>query len=170
MIISVGGLIGSGKTTLAKNICGRFNLGYISAGKIMRDMARDKNMSLLEFSDYAERHPEIDREIDEKQGESAEGDCVVDGRLSAYFTDPDFSIWLTAPLGVRAERVSDRDKIPVEDAKERIAGREKSEKKRYRMLYGIDLHDLSRYDLILNTENIDIKTLTEAVSQLIEKL
>jgi len=164
MIITIGGSICSGKTTLARELAKRFNLKHISAGSIMREMAKKRGMSLLEFSRYAESNPEVDLEIDRRQKELATGNCVVDGRLSAHFLDSDLKIWLDAPLNVRVERLSERDKKSGEDAKRSIIEREDSERKRYMEIYGINLRDISTYDLIINTAKFDIKTMTELVS------
>ena len=164
MIITIGGSICSGKTTLARELAKKFNLRHISAGSIMREMAKKRGMSLLEFSRYAESNPEVDLEIDRRQKELATGNCVVDGRLSAHFLDSDLKIWLDAPLNVRAERLSERDKKSEEDAKRSIIEREDSERKRYMEIYGINLRDISAYDLIINTAKFDIKTMTELVS------
>ena len=164
MIITIGGSICSGKTTLARELAKKFNLRHISAGSIMREMAKKRGMSLLEFSRYAESNPEVDLEIDRRQKELATGNCVVDGRLSAHFLDSDLKIWLDAPLNVRVERLSERDKKSEEDAKRSIIEREDSERKRYMEIYGINLRDISTYDLIINTAKFDIKTMTELVS------
>jgi len=164
MIITIGGSVCSGKTTLARELAKKFNLKHISAGSIMREMAKKRGMSLLEFSRYAESNPEVDLEIDRRQKELATGNCVVDGRLSAHFLDSDLKIWLDAPLNVRVERLSERDKKSEEDAKRSIIEREDSERKRYMEIYGINLRDISAYDLIINTAKFDIKTMTELVS------
>ncbi len=168
MIITIGGSIGSGKTTLAREISKRFNLKYISAGRIMREMAREKRMSLLEFSEYAESHPEIDREIDQRQKNLAKGNCIVDGRLSAYFLHAELKVWLDAPLKVRVERVARRDNVSKKEAREGILEREKSEKKRYREIYDIDLDDMKIYDLIINNEKFSIENTADIVSAAIK--
>ena len=164
MIITVGGSIGSGKTTLAKEIANKFGLKHISAGSIMREMAKDGGMSLIEFSKYAESNPRIDKEIDKMQKELCNGNCVVDGRLSAYFLDPDFSIWLTAPLDIRTGRVMKREGTCQGNTQERIIRREKSERKRYKELYGIDLDNLEKYDLILSTGKFNVNETSNIIS------
>ena len=163
MIITVGGQAASGKTTLAKALAKKLGLKHVSAGQIMRDMAREKGMGLLDFSRYAEGHPEVDREIDARQATQAKGDCVVDGRLSRYFLKPDLSIWLVAPLQVRASRVQDRGEkyADIEESKGDVLARDGSERKRYLQYYGIDLFDLSTYDLVINTGRFDIAQMTE---------
>ncbi len=165
MIITVGGSIASGKTTLAKRISEKFGLKHISAGIVMRDAAKERNMSLIEFSKFAEGNPEIDQEIDARQKKLSEmGNCVVDGRLSAHFIDSGLKIWLTAPIKVRASRAFTRDKFKnINESIDKVTKREASEKKRYKEFYGIDLDDMKIYDLILNTEKWDIDAMCEVV-------
>ena len=172
MIITIGGQIASGKTTLAKRISEKFNLKHISAGIVMREMAKEKGMSLIEFSRYMEENPGIDKEIDMRQKKlSKQGNCVVDGRLSAYFIDPDLKIWLTAPVVVRAKRAMGRDNFKnINDAVEKIKQRESSEKKRYMEFYEIDLEDMKIYDLIINTEKWDVSGMCEISYAAVEKL
>ncbi|HHQ45084.1 MAG TPA: cytidylate kinase [Candidatus Altiarchaeales archaeon] len=154
MIVVVGGKIASGKSTLAKRLSQKLGFSHVSAGSVMRKMASERGMTLVEFSEYAEEHPEVDKEIDERQKAEAVGDCIVDGRLSAYFVDADLKILLTAPIDVRAKRVFERDGNfeSFEDAKRALEARENSEKKRYRDFYGIDLDDTSVYDVVIDTE------------------
>ena len=60
MIITVGGQAASGKSTLAKALAERLRYRHISAGHVMREMAAERGTSLVEFSRYAEKHPEVD--------------------------------------------------------------------------------------------------------------
>ena len=170
MIITIGGSIGSGKTTLAKELAKKYKLKHISAGMVMRNMAEKMGMSIEEFSKYAEGDPDIDMEIDRQQKKMAKGDCVVDGRLSAYFLDPDLRVWLTAPLKVRIQRTAKRDKKIKEDAKTALINRENSEKRRYMEIYGINLDDMTNYDVVINTETFDVKTIVDIVSVAIKNI
>ncbi|MEA1993979.1 MAG: AAA family ATPase [Euryarchaeota archaeon] len=167
MKIAIGGLPGSGTTTSARLI--ERNLGYkhIYAGMIFRDLAKNKGMSLKEFSDLAEKDEEIDRLIDEKQKKLSERyeNCVVEGRMAAHFVDAELKVWLTASIDVRAKRVGGREKKNLKKSKKEIREREKSEKKRYKKFYKIDMDDLSPYDLVINTE----KWVPAGVFKIIEK-
>ena len=64
MIITVGGLAGTGTTTTAEGLSEKLNIPYISAGFVFREMAAEKGMSVLEFSEFAEGNDDIDKEID----------------------------------------------------------------------------------------------------------
>jgi len=163
--------VGSGKSTLCRGLADRFDMSYISAGKVMREMAGCKGMSLQEFSAYAEEHPEIDREIDDEQKKKASGNCVVDGRLAAYFIDKaDLRVWLTAPIEDRAERIASREGIGANEARNGIIERERSERKRYKMIYDIDLDRLSVYDLVINTGVFDREATLNIVADAMENL
>ena len=119
-----------------------------------------------------ESKPEIDKEIDKRQKKlTEEGNCVVDGRLSAYFIESDLKVWLTSPLVVRTKRVMKRDNFKnINEAKDKIKQRESSEKNRYMDFYNIDLENMKIYDLIINTEKWDVDGMCKIVYTAIEKL
>ena len=141
MIITMGGLPGTGTTTIAKMIAEKYNLRHVCAGFIFREMAKEMGMDLQEFSKYAEEHEEIDREVDRRQVELAkQGNVILEGRLAAWMLlkhgiNPDLTIWFKAPLEVRAERISKREGIDKDIALKKMIDREKSEKKRYKEIY-----------------------------------
>jgi cytidylate kinase len=153
MKITVGGPPGSGTTTLARLIKRNLGFDHIYAGMIFRELAKERGMSLEEFSAYAEENEEIDNLVDDKQRELSEQyrDCVVEGRVAAYFVDADIKIWLTAPFDERARRIAKRENKNLGKSKKEIKTREKSEKKRYKRFYNLDIENLSVYDLIINT-------------------
>ena len=158
MRVTVSGLPGSGTTTLAEALSSRFDLEHVSSGDVFRAMARERGVTLAEFGRIAEEDPEIDREIDERQREIARerDDVVMEGRLSGWMVeDADLRVWLAAPLEVRAERVADREEQTVEEAQDEIEKRQNSESRRYREIHGIDIGDLSVYDLVIDTSHWD---------------
>ena len=158
MRVTVSGLPGSGTTTLAEALSSRFDLEHVSSGDVFRAMARERGVTLAEFGRIAEEDPEIDREIDERQREIAreKKDVVMEGRLSGWMVeDADLRVWLAAPLEVRAERVADREEQTVEEAHDEIEKRQNSEARRYREIHGIDIGDLSVYDLVIDTSHWD---------------
>ncbi|MGD9937882.1 MAG: (d)CMP kinase [Methanoregulaceae archaeon] len=163
MRITVSGPPGSGTTTLARWLSARTGFQLISAGEVFRGLARERGMDLATFGALAESDPVFDRMIDERQRDIAEetDDIVVEGRLSGRMvTHADLRIWLQAPLPVRVRRILEREAgADLTEAEAETAGREACEARRYRQYYGIEIDDLSVYDIVLNTERFDVTTL-----------
>ena len=176
MIITIGGPPGSGTTTISKMIAKRYGLKHVCAGFIFREMAKKMNMDLSEFSKYAEEHPEIDREVDAMQVEIAkEGNVVLEGRLTAWILkrhniEPTLSIWLKAPPMVRCKRISERENKDIERSLSEMIEREKSEKKRYKEIYNIDIDDLSIYHLVIDTSLWDVDGVFNIICKCIDSL
>lgn len=168
MIITVGGYPGSGTTTLSKKIEGAYRLTHVYAGKIFREMAAERGVSLEELGNLAETDDTIDLEVDHTQKMLAVDNTVVEGRITAFLIEADLKIWLSASLEVRAQRICERENILYEESVRRILKREKSEKKRYQTYYAIDLDDLSLYDLVINTVLWDAEGVFQIVKTAIE--
>lgn len=165
MIITIGGLAGSGTTTAADVLSKKIDIPFISAGSIFRDMAKEKEMSLIEFSKYAEDNTAIDIELDKRQSEIAKNseNLIVEGRLSAYFVEADLRIWLLAPLDIRAQRVSNRESKSLEVVIEETIIREESEALRYLDIHNIDINNFDVYDLVLNTNRFNPDSIAEII-------
>ena len=91
MIITISGNPGSGKSTVAKILIKKLDAQRIYIGGIMRELAKEKGMTLEELMVYAKTHPEIDKEADVKTRDKArkldqQGEIVlVEGRIQFYF-------------------------------------------------------------------------------------
>lgn len=157
MIITIGGLAGTGTSTAAKKLSEQLDIPFISAGDVFRQMAAESGMSLLEFSEYAEGNDDIDQALDKRQAELAKkaDDLIVEGRISAFFVDADYSFWLMAPDNIRAERISYREDKDLEIVTAEMKERTESEAKRYMKIHGININDMQLYDLIINTHSFN---------------
>ena len=168
MIITIGGLAGTGTTTAAELLSEKLDIPYISAGFVFREMAAERGMSVLEFSEFAEGNDDIDKEIDKRQAEKAKStdNLIIEGRLSAYFVEnADLRIWLVTPFDVRSKRISEREDKSVEVAKNEIIVREKSEALRYMEIHNIDIGNMDIYDLIINTGTFSPEKVLEIIIQ-----
>ncbi|MCR5025947.1 MAG: AAA family ATPase [Methanobrevibacter sp.] len=165
MIITIGGLAGTGTTTAAELLSEKLDIPYISAGFVFREMAREKGMSVLEFSEFAEGNDDIDKEIDKRQAELAKSsdNLIVEGRLSAYFVEADLKLWLVTPFDVRSSRIAERESKSVEVAREEIITRENSEALRYMDIHNIDIKNMDIYDLIINTGTFNPEKVLEII-------
>ncbi len=174
MIITIGGLAGSGTTTASKLLSEKLGIPYVSAGDIFRQMAAESGKDILDFSEFAENNIEIDQEIDRRQAEMAREaknrheNLIVEGRLSAHFVDADLKIWMIAPFDIRSERISQRESKTVEQVNEEVRIREDSEARRYLEIHQIDINNLEIYDLILNTNSFQAESIVDIILKVTE--
>ena len=174
MRITISGPPGSGKTTACNKLSEILGLKAVVFGKIFREMAAEKHLSLIEFGALAEKDPSIDESIDSKILEIAREneDIILESRLSAYMLSrnniPAFKIHLWASPEVRMSRIGVREGQPLEDAIKETLQRQVSEAKRYKMYYDIDINDMSVYDLVVDTDKLDPDGVIDAILKAIE--
>jgi len=174
VIVTVGGLPGAGKTTVARKVAEGLGLKHVNIGEIFRGLAEARAMTLEEFGVFAQRNPDVDRSIDLKTLELAKsGNVLLEGRLTGPMLKrngvPAFQVWLDAPLKVRAERISKRDGLSIPSAVAATQAREKVEWDRYFEIYGIDLRDTGGYDLVIDTSDKTPEAITQEIIAAVKK-
>ena len=171
MLITISGPAGSGKSTAAAELAGRLGYDHVSGGDIFRELAAERDLMALELNKLAEEDDGIDRDLDRRLREvaAARDDLVLESRLAGWMAGEhaDFRIWLDAPLGVRADRIADREGKESDLARTETEARADSEAKRYEAYYGIDIDDLSIYDLVLNTARLDPDGVVDAIETVV---
>jgi cytidylate kinase len=127
-------------------------------------------MSLDEFGQIAKCNEKIDREIDEMQKKIAneKDNILIEGRLSGFLVDADIKVWLKAPLEIRADRIAKRECKSVAKAMEETSQREECERERYLNYYGIDINDLSVYDIIIESSKWSAQEISEIVEKAVD--
>ncbi len=182
MIITFGGTPGSGKTTIANMVASELNYSFFDVGKMRRDAAKNKNMTIEEFNIWSDKNPkEGDIYFDEyvKDVVSKEKNAVVSGRM-AYFTFPNsLKIYLSVSLDEGAKRIfnelkknNDRNESMVnsiDDQKKKILERMKIDTKRYLNLYNSDCYSEKNFDIVIDTTNISILKVKEKVFDFLNK-
>ena len=131
----------------------------------MRQMAAEREVSILELSRTAEDSNAIDREIDARTVRLAEegGDFVMDARLGWHFIPDSTKVFLDVSLNEAARRVyeakrgSERENIDLVATRAAIESRTESERIRYFDYYGLDYTDHEHYDLVIDTSDLTIK-------------
>ncbi len=158
-VIAVSGPPGSGKTTYARRLAEDLGLEFYSAGGFFRELARKRGLTLLELNKLAASDPSIDLEIDRMTYEiGLRGGAVIEGHLVAWVLRDiaDVKVYVTAPLEVRVRRIAMRDNIPFSVALRETLERERLHRRRFLEYYGVDINDLSIFDLVVDTSKLGI--------------
>ena len=156
--ISLAGDLGSGKSTVADILLSRLSAEYYSTGAIVRGIAEKRGMTVTELNIYMETHPEIDREIDDGIIALSEVDklIVIDSRMAWHFTKGTFKVYLSCDVETSALRIMNANRTgehsaTLQETIDCTRARRESEKKRYMTQYGVDIKDLTNYDLVVDT-------------------
>jgi CMP/dCMP kinase len=174
VLITISGLPGSGKTTVARLVARALGLEHVYAGDIFRRQAEAHGLTLEQYARRAETDHSIDRALDEQmRRRAAQGSAVLEGRLAAFMADeaevPALRVFLSATEAVRAERIVGREGGDPKERLREIQAREDSDARRYREIYGFDYHDAARYDLVLDTDGRDPDDVARAIVDAAER-
>ena len=168
VLITISGLPGSGKTTVARLVARELGLEHVYAGNIFRRQAEAHGLTLAEYLARAETDASIDRELDRHMEERARrGDAVLEGRLAAFMAEKAgaeaLRVFLEASEDTRARRISDREGGAAAERLREIQAREASDHRRYLDLYGVDYHDHARYDLVMEKDRRTPEEIAQAI-------
>ncbi len=164
MILTISGVPGSGKTTVAKILSEKLGMPYYSIGGLRAKLAEDRHLSIDELNALGETDSSTDTSVDDYQRElgKTQDHFIVDGRLSWFFIPNSFKIFLDCEPQEAAKRIyqarknsSGREDEPLyqneEHARQAIEMRVASDVKRYSSIYGVDHRDPQHYDLVIDT-------------------
>lgn len=179
MVISLTGMPGSGKSTVGRELAKSLGVPFYSMGDLRAKMAMERGLTIDQLNELGEREAFTDNDADAYQtklGESGES-FVVDGRLSWHFIPRSFKVFLDVDDTEGARRIygasqkharpDERPYASVDDAKEAIAARVASDRRRYEKYYGVDFTDRARYDLVVDTTSFPAK---EVIKRILDNL
>ena len=94
------------------------------------------------------------------------GDVVITSYPVPWLTRDGLKVWLSGSGDSRAARMSKRDGMPIYKCKDVLSVRDEENSKLYRKIYSIEFgEDLSPFDLVVETDNIDEARVAEIVIQ-----
>ncbi len=163
-IITIGGNPGSGKTTLAAKLATVLGYEELYMGGLARAIAKERGITVEEFSAELKKEPALERSLDERQKKlmHEKDNLVVQGRVAWYFAQGspfkviDLFLATDHEIGARrvAERKEDHTKT-IEEIARATTERIKHDQDRYQKLYAIpDYLNPSHYDIILDTSHL----------------
>ncbi|MCH5272258.1 MAG: cytidylate kinase family protein [Lachnospiraceae bacterium] len=172
MHITLTGNLGSGKSTLGKVLEADYGYEIYSTGKVIRQIAQEHGVSVLEMNKMMEKDPKYDHMIDDTTAriskEQKEKKLLFDSRLAWNFVEDSFKVFLSVSLSVAAARVmADASRGAVEayssleECKESLKERAATEDRRYKELYGIEYFNYANYNLVLDSSECSPEVLAE---------
>lgn len=176
--IVVSGLPAVGKTTVSKRIARELRKPLVGGGDVLKEMAVEEGYEPggddwwdtaegMKFLEERKRKPGFDKEVDARLIQKAKkGDVVITSYPVPWLTDDGVKVWLTGSVNSRATRMSKRDGLPLSKCKEILSVRDAENFKLYKKIYGIEFGmDLKRFDLVVETDNIDEPRVADIVLQ-----
>lgn len=172
MHITLTGNLGSGKSTLSKILEQEYGFEVFSTGKIIREIANEQGVSVLEMNKLMKEDPKYDHMIDDTSArisrEQKEKDILFDSRLAWNFVEESFKVFLSVSLDVATNRVmgdASRGKVEtytsLEHCKNSLLERAAEEDKRYKDIYGIEYFNFANYNLVLDSSDCEPEILAK---------
>lgn len=163
-IITITGDHASGQGTLSNNLQSKLNYEIYRNGQYVRNLAKEKGMSIIEFQTYLNEHPDLDKDVEKSAAKyaSTHDNLIIDAKLGWYAVPESFKIYLKVDIDVAVKRAfndairkNTESYANLEEAKEKILYRHREETKRWQEEYGVNRDDMSNYDLVLDTTNLN---------------
>jgi predicted cytidylate kinase len=176
MRITLNGTLGSGKSTVGKELAPRLGVRYVSTGQIFRELGHISNLDALQTNLEAETNSALDEAVDNKVRElnKSDQDFVIDSRMAWHFIDNALHVFLSVTPEVAARRVmEDRTRLieqysTLHSAMDSLRARRDSELKRYRRLYAVDIENPANYALWVITDDAEVADVVELIMRRVE--
>lgn len=152
--IVVSGDIGTGKSTLARNLAKAFDWTFLSMGKYFREWHEEHKIPVISPDEIP---AEMDREMDEHFRDLMKNQdgTVFESHLAGYLAKDIsgvFKVLCVADFRVRAMRAAHRDGVAIIDAEEDLRKRSQALIDKFKKLYGVEnSFDPKYFDLVVDT-------------------
>jgi cytidylate kinase len=183
MIITIGGKPGSGKSVVGEGLSEILGFEYIDVGGLRRVAAADQGMTIEAFNEWSELNPvEGDNFFDDyiRATVGKKKNAIVVGRLAFWTLPQSLKVFLDVSADVGAKRIFDVKQLSdarnedvaetLETQKKLVADRISSDSKRYLKAYGVDCYDTSKFDVVIDTSNIGITDVIQAILGHVKKV
>ncbi len=161
MHITLTGNLGSGKSTIANIMSEKYGFEIYSTGKIQRELAEERGLTVLEMNKLMQQDHSFDNIIDDRTTQlsiESKKDLFFDSRLAWHFAKNAFKVFLSVSIDEASRRVFNDNKRgnvesykSIEETKANLIERAHTEDVRYKELYDLNYFDLNNYDLVLDS-------------------
>ena len=183
VVICISGMAGTGKSTLSKELAKKYKLRYYSGGDALKALAAEEGYDSstrgwwespegLNFLEKREKNLKFDKAVDDKLVEYAKhGNVLLDSWTMPWLLKTGFKIWLVASVEKRAERIAERDKMPLKEALEVLREKEARTKTIYKKLYGFTLgEDFEPFNLVLDTNALNAEEVFQVLCTVMDNV
>lgn len=172
MIITITGKPCSGKGSVGKLFCQKFNFKYLSTGDIFRQIAQQNGINdILQFN-KDKRIKKIDKQVDNKTKligkQQLNEDILIDSRMAWHFIPNSFKVFLDVGISTAAKRLMAANRTTEQvkttaQAKRVLLDRWQTENERYLQLYKTNNTNLKNYNLVISTSNKTVEEIVEKI-------
>ena len=157
--IALSGDVGTGTTTLGRNLASSLGWKHINAGDYFRAWHRERGIPLEDVQEIPE---EVDREIDDKFRSDMKSlaQTVFESHLAGWLAKDIptvFKILCVADPSVTMPRIASREGWSLEDAEHFSKMRTARLNEKFDRLYGVaNPYEPTFFDLVIDTTNLSV--------------
>lgn len=169
MRIIIGGLAGTGKSSLSRLIASSMGIPLLPVGSIFRDLARERGVTLVELNAQMLLEPYVDEEVAKRIRDFVDqrNYCVVEGWFAWYCVrdlQGIFRVKLTCQDLERFVRIAIREQSALKMVKAETQMRETMMIARFAERCHVpDWNDDRHFDFVIDTTKLDHSQVYEAV-------
>ncbi len=156
-LITVSGKVAVGTTTLTKNLVHILGWKHINFGALQRQFDREhginenKQGALARSDDHEKSMEEMGNKI-LKSEKNVVYEAWLSGFLARNYKDVLRVLLICPNRAIKIDRVANREKIAIEEAKHWIKQREEENEKKWKKLYGnFNFWDEKYFNLVIDT-------------------
>lgn len=158
-LIAVSGSSSTGKSLFSRNLSSILGWKIFSLSQKLRDEAKKNNIKITEINNLSDdKHRELDNKM--IRTIKNETNLILESRLVGWQSkdhDDILKILITCNEKVKHQRYASRERLSVEQAKQEILNRDKSNLNKYINLYQVtDYLNPKYFDLIIDSSHISV--------------
>lgn len=168
--VTISGPPGSGTSTLVSRIASSRGWSSLNGGDVFREEARTRGLTVEQLSSDAKEDLDVDRSLDsllQQRMSSHDSPEIIESRLSGWWAYKNslncLRVWINVSERERAKRIQKREGGDFGDCLRKSQNRQRDDMERYSILYGINLDDMSPYNLVVDADEKDEMEVFQAV-------